>query len=124
MIDRSLAVVTPEELKEHSENDSVLQKVKSYVVDGWARRLEDEQLRGGFFNVREELSIGHDCCLARCSLRCKVLAVAHEGHLGMVRRKQRCRGAIWWPRIDRDIEGLVRECEACILSGKSVHPHV
>ena len=93
-------------------------------------RLEDEQLRG-FFNVREELSIWIDCCLARgqlsiipSSLRCKVLAVAHEGHLGMVRMKQRCRGAIWWPAIDRDIEGLVRECEACILSGKSVHPHV
>ena len=85
----------------------------------------------GFFNVREELSIWIDCCLARgqlsiipSSLRCKVLAVAHEGHLGMVRMKQRCRGAIWWPGIDRDIEGLVRECEACILSGKSVHPHV
>ena len=90
MIDRSLAVVTPEELNEHSENDSVLQKVRSYVVDGWPRRLEDEQLRG-FFNVREELSIWIDCCLARgqlaiipSSLRRKVLAVAHEGHLGMV----------------------------------------
>ena len=51
--------------------------------------------------------------------------MAHEGHLlGMARMKQRCRGAIWWPGIDRDIEGLVREREACILSGKSVHPHV
>ena len=121
MIDRSLAVVTPEELKEHSENDSVLQKVRSYVVDGWPRRLEDEQLRG-FFNVREELSIWNDCCLARgqlaiipSSLRRKVLAVAHERHLGMVSMKQRCRGAIWWPGIDRDIEGLVRECESCIF---------
>ena len=31
MIDRSLAVVTPEELNEHSENDSVLQKVRSLI---------------------------------------------------------------------------------------------
>ena len=51
MIDRSLVVVTAEELKEQLENDSVLQKVRSYVVDGWPRRLKDEQLRG-FFNVR------------------------------------------------------------------------
>ena len=77
------------------------------------------------------MSERNDCCLARgqlaiipFSLRGKVLAVAHEGHLGMVRMKQRCRGAIWWPGIDRDIEGLVRECEACILSGNSAHPLV
>ena len=50
-IDRSLVVVTAEELKEQLENDSVLQKVRSYVVDGWPRRLKDEQLRG-FFNDR------------------------------------------------------------------------
>ena len=103
MIDRSLTVVTTEELKENSENDSVLQTVRIYVVDGWPRRLEDEQLRG-FFNVREELSIWNECCLARgqlaiipSSLRRKVLVVAHEGHLGMVRMKQRCREAIWRP---------------------------
>ena len=130
MIDRSLTVVTPEELKEHSENDSVLQTVRIYVVDGWPRRLEDEQLHG-FFNIKVELSIWNDCCLARgqlaiipSSFRRKVLAVAHDRHLGTVRMEQRCRGAIWRPGIDRDIEGLVRECEACILSGKSVHPHV
>ena len=36
--------------------------------------------------------------------------------------KQRCREAIWWPGIDGDIETFVRDCTACIVSGKSARP--
>ncbi|KAI7809155.1 hypothetical protein IRJ41_000814, partial [Triplophysa rosa] len=48
--------------------------------------------------------------------------MAHEGHLGIVKLKQRCRDLVWWPGIDRDIEGLVRDCEPYLLSGKSGQP--
>eukprot|EP00063_Salmo_salar_P068290 XP_014043125.1 PREDICTED: uncharacterized protein K02A2.6-like [Salmo salar] len=45
--------------------------------------------------------------------------MAHEGHLGIVKVKQRCRDLVWWPGIDHDIEALVRDCAACLLSGKT-----
>ena len=74
MIDRSLAVVTPEELKEHSEMIQFCKRLGVMLL-----MVGHEQLRG-FFNVREELSIWNDCCLARgqlaiipSSLRLKVL---------------------------------------------------
>ncbi|KAG1940200.1 retrotransposable element [Pimephales promelas] len=50
-----------------------------------------------------------------------VLAMAHEGHLGIVKLKQRCRDRVWWPGIDKDIEALVKDCAACLLSGKTGH---
>ncbi|KAJ8375497.1 hypothetical protein SKAU_G00060770 [Synaphobranchus kaupii] len=40
--------------------------------------------------------------------------MAHEGHLGIVKVKQRCRDLVWWPAIDRDIEAMVRGCTACL----------
>jgi hypothetical protein len=56
------------------------------------------------------------------SLRTAVLDLAHEGHPGIVRMKQRCRETVWYPGIDKDIEEYVRGCTACIVSGKSVAP--
>ena len=36
--------------------------------------------------------------------------------------KSGCRNAVWWPGIDRAIEDHVRDCTACIVSGKSIRP--
>ena len=33
--------------------------------------------------------------------------------------KQRCREAVWWPNLNKDIESFVQHCEACAGSGKS-----
>ncbi len=35
--------------------------------------------------------------------------------------KQRCRDRVWWPGIDREIEALVKDCSACLVSGKTGH---
>lgn len=50
-----------------------------------------------------------------------VLAVVHEGHLGIVKLKQCCRDQVWWLGIDREIEPLVKDCLACHVSGKTGH---
>ena len=41
--------------------------------------------------------------------------MAHEGHLGIVKLKQRYHNLVWWPGIDKDIEALVKECPACLV---------
>ena len=46
-------------------------------------------------------------------LRERVLETLHEGHIGMVKMKGLSRGFVWWPNIDKDIEGAVRNCEGC-----------
>lgn len=48
---------------------------------------------------------------------------AHEGHMGIVCVKQRCGvDLVWWPGIDRDIESLIRDCDACLIRGKTGPP--
>ena len=43
-------------------------------------------------------------------LRKQVLDLAHEGHQGIVKIKQRLRTKVWWPGIDRQAEQRCRTC--------------
>lgn len=111
-----------------SDNDTVLQQVRQYTQHGWPSRITDVHLQP-YHQVRHELSVWNDVCLARDEraviptiLQPKVLSMAHEGHLGMVKTKQKCRSCVWWPGIERQTEEHIRQCEACIQSGKSLKP--
>ena len=121
------SVVTLEELQTESESDPLLSKLRTYIRNGWPSRIPDELKP--FAKVKDELSCWADTCVSRglctvipVTLRARVLSMAHEGHLGIVKLKQRCRELVWWPAIDRDIEHLVKDCSACLLSGKTGPP--
>ena len=46
------------------------------------------------------------------SCRKVVLKELHASHPGMVKVKSLARVHVWWPKIDNDIEQMVRECES------------
>ena len=82
-----------------------------------------------YFRLRYELSVFDDVCVSRAiraviptSLQQQVLHIAHEGHPGIVRTKQRCRNTVWWPAIDRHIENFLIDCEGCAVCEKSMKP--
>ncbi|KAL0148064.1 hypothetical protein M9458_056604 [Cirrhinus mrigala] len=120
------AVISLQELKEASEQDPVLSQLRVYILNGWPQEVPEGL--AAFSRIKQELSCWNDTCAARglctvipSTLRARVLAMAHEGHLGIVKLKQRCRERVWWPGIDKDIEALVKDCAACFLSGKTGH---
>ena len=86
-----------DELKYAASEDEVLQRVRNYIVKGWPKKLEDaDVMLQPFFNVREELTIWNDVCVARgeravipSALRQRVLSMAHKRHLGVVKTRQR-----------------------------------
>ena len=39
--------------------------------------------------------------------------MAHEGHQGNVKTKQRLRSKVWWPNIDKETEKVCRTCHGC-----------
>ena len=118
------AAVSLEELQQESERDPILTTLRTYIRSGWPAKVPDELTP--FARVCDELSCWGNVCVSRglctvvpVSLRARVLSMVHEGHLGIVKAKQRCRDLVWWPGIDRDIETLVRDCAPCLLSGKT-----
>jgi len=52
----------------------------------------------------------------------RVLDLAHEGHQGIVKTKERLRSKVWWPGIDKDAGRKCKECFGCQLVSKHVPP--
>ena len=46
-------------------------------------------------------------------LREVVLKELHKDHPGIVQMKSIARSYIWWEGVDKDIESLVKSCQAC-----------
>ena len=50
------------------------------------------------------------------------MAIAHEGHQGLVKTKQLLREKTWFPGIDENVKKLIGNCIACQASGPASRP--
>ena len=55
-------------------------------------------------------------------LRERVLELAHEGHQGLVKTKQRLRTKVCWAGIDKQVENRCKTCHGCQLVGLPTPP--
>ena len=66
-----------------------------------------------------ELAVEDDCLMSGirvivpAKLRKLVLQELHQTHIGMVRMKMVARSYVWWTKLDKDIEQLVKSCSHC-----------
>ena len=51
-------------------------------------------------------------------LRARCVALAHEGHLGIVGTKQNLRTKVWWPGVDKAAERFCKSCHGCQLTAR------
>jgi hypothetical protein len=123
------STVTTEQIAQATDADPILKSVREYVTSGWpAKRQQVPPELRVYFDVQRDLSVWKQCIVRGvrtvipATMTTAILDLGHEGHPGVARGKQRCRDSVWWPGIDRDIEHYVRECNACVISGKSVKP--
>ncbi|CAK1594433.1 unnamed protein product [Parnassius mnemosyne] len=90
------------------------------VKNGLYKNQWDESVKT--FKIFEDELCFYDNILLRGNkivipnkLRQQVLVAAHEGHPGIVSMKERLRAKVWWPKIDKDVEMLVKSCKGCTL---------
>lgn len=108
--------MTLSEIKSESAKDKTIREIITAIEsDKWPNN-EDLKL---YRKVRNELSEKDDMLLRGTkliipkSLQGRVLSIAHESHLGIVKTKQLLREKVWWAGIDRDVENLIATCHAC-----------
>ena len=101
--------MTLEEVAQATLKDNVLQTVtQSIQTDKW----NDDPLVAPFYSVRNELTVtmegvvlrGHRIVMPE-ALRDRTLAIAYQGHQGVVKTKQLLRTKAWWPKIDQHVRG-------------------
>ena len=106
-----------QKIKELTESDNTLQKLKSIIRSGLPDdRIDLSEDVQSYWNFRDELSEAEGIIpkgeeiVIPTFLRKDMLTRIHGGHLGIVKYTQRAREAIYWPG---DIEEMVGKCEIC-----------
>ena len=98
-----------------SEQDPDMQEICEKLRDGQWHKLNCKM----YLPMRNELSsIGHlvlhgTRIMVPKVLHDQMLDLAHEGHPGIVSMKSRLRSKVWWPGIDKAIEGFCKHCYGC-----------
>lgn len=111
-------------IQKHTASDSVLQKVISFINNGWPRKCKDSVLKPYFakrfdFYIRDNCIMWNHKIIIPQALQPTILNKLHESHMGAVKMKSLARGYFWFPNLNLHIEDLVKKCEACIMYSSS-----
>ena len=105
-----------EDIQVASAADATISRLRESILsDKWPADLRTYELIKSELCVYDQVVLRHTRILMPASLRDQVLTLAHEGHPGIVKTKQRLRPKVWWPNIDRDVERKCKQCEGCRL---------
>ncbi|XP_064471999.1 uncharacterized protein K02A2.6-like [Ornithodoros turicata] len=122
--------LTAKEVERETTKDNMLRKVREFTQQGWPKKWNRKRLPEEFqpFEVRkEDLSVDCGCLLwngrivVPGALQNQVKDLLHEDHIGFSRIKMLARTLVWWPKIDRDLEDITRNCSVC-QSMQNVQP--
>ena len=100
--------------------DSELTRVRNNM------RREDretipEEYRTAFdkLSIRWGLIFVDDQIVVQIDLRRRLLDILHFGHSGTTKMISEAK-IFWWPEMKQDIENRVKNCTACLASGKNL----
>lgn len=114
-----------EELAEATKADKVLMAVGK-LIKGEEMSVEEKSLAKPYEQVREQLTVLDDGLMLRErrlvipeAMQKAVVAIAHEGHLGMTKTKGLLRTKVWFPAMNQMVEEAVKACLACQLESSA-----
>ena len=119
--------ITVSDLKNKIENDESYKKIRN-LIENDNQNKKDWENCDAYYRIKNELSVVDglifrgDRVVIPTDLRCDVLKLTHETHIGIVKMKQRIRVLYWWPNFDKDVEKLIANCNVCQSIPKSVKP--
>lgn len=104
------------DVTEFSRNDQEILRVKQGINSNvWDESIKAYKLIESELCFYEDILLRSNKIVIPSELRKAVLDADHEGHPGIVAMKGRLRSKVWWPRIDKDAENLVKTCKGCTL---------
>ncbi|XP_057312326.1 uncharacterized protein K02A2.6-like [Hydractinia symbiolongicarpus] len=112
-------------IQEATHRDPVLVKLKECLRKG---HFPDKGAVTTFKRQRLHLSVSKEIVMCDNKivvpeeLKHRVIDLAHEGHQGIVRTKQRLRTKVWWPAMNADVENFIRHCHPCQVVGPAQTP--
>jgi hypothetical protein len=109
--------ITIKDIEQESYKDQELTSLRKCIKSGDWAKCENLSYKA----IKDELCVVGQVILrgsrivVPTSLRKKMINIAHEGHQGITKTKQRLRSTVWWPKMDREIEKACKTCKPCQL---------
>ena len=119
--------VTYDEIVRETRKDRILSVVYDSLLKGREFPQSAEFLP--YQRVKDQLNIDKECVLKAnrvivpVKLKGKVMQMLHSEHMGISKTMSLARYYVWWPKIDEDIENLVKTCEPCQLNRNDPEKH-
>ena len=117
------AAVSIRDIERASADDTELQSVRQFV-----KTCDAAHLPRPYLPLRYELTTIGQVVLRGtrivppASLHSQILQLAHEGHQGIVKTKERLRTKVWWLGIDHSAERLCKACTGCQVVSRPMAP--
>ncbi|XP_072400464.1 uncharacterized protein [Diabrotica undecimpunctata] len=105
------------------ENDPVLTQVKKFCLSNWPKnphKLEPDVKY--YYNLKEHIHLSDNLLffdkkiIIPAQLRKEMLCLIHAAHFGIQKSKLRAREIMYWPKMSKDIEFYIENCEPCQLN--------
>lgn len=94
------------EVVKNTKADPKLQEILRYVKQGWPKYSSKiPEHAKSYYAVRDKLSVYHDLLtdgdriVISSNMRSEVKRKLHEGHMGIVKCRERAKQSVWWPGI-------------------------
>ena len=106
--------------------DPVCKTLQKYCNEGWpdksklSKELETYWEARGRLNVAGDLLLYDHRIVVPAALQREALQKVHAGHQGIVRCKERCKMAIWWPGLMSLVNKVVKSCRECAKHTEAV----
>lgn len=105
-----------QDIERFSENDDEITKVKQGLYQqSWDPSVSSFKIFETELCFQDNVLLRGNKIVIPTKLRQRVLEAAHEGHPGIVAMKNRLRTKVWWPKMDKEAEQLVKHCKGCTL---------
>ena len=110
-----------EEVRRATADEHVLPELGEKIQSGWPSRKDEvnNELKQ-YWSYRDELLIINsiifigDRAVIPKKLRPEMLKQLHIPHMGIEKTEFRARESMFWPRVNREIENMVKLCNICI----------
>ena len=116
--------VSKKDIQIMTEEDSELRELSEIIKKGFWPKVKPGSNWNAFQSKATDLTL-HDGILfmgVRAvipkKLQQRILRMLHQGHPGITRMKMLARQSVYWHGIDRDIESMVKTCDACQKAAK------
>ena len=63
--------------------------------------------------VQNNILLKNDKIVLPKTLHKKALSLVHQNHWGIQKTKQMIRKSFWWPKMNNDVEDLIKTCPFC-----------